>query len=215
MSVATEQSVLSPASRDKSNYEAQQKELGAKIRELRTGANLTIKELAESAGLSASLISQVERGVAEPSLTSLRRVADVLDVPVATLFVGGSDNPSDSSNRRGERLVVRANARRVLKAPDSDMQHELLVPDLSTRALEIIQTVLPPLSRMPDNGAAQHEGDESVIVLSGEIVAVHDGEEFVLRVGDTISWNPALPHWVENRTNRTATVIGVVTPPTV
>lgn len=214
MSVATDQSVLSPASRDKSDYEAQQKELGAKIRELRTGANLTIKELAGSAGLSASLISQVERGVAEPSLTSLRRVADVLAVPVATLFVGGSDNPSDSSNRRGERLVVRADARRVLKAPDSEMQHELLVPDLSTRALEIIQTVLPPFSRMPD-GAAQHEGDESVIVLSGEIIACHDGEEFVLREGDTISWNPELPHWIENRTDGTATVIGVVTPPTV
>ncbi|MFN8231929.1 MAG: XRE family transcriptional regulator [Actinomycetota bacterium] len=187
--------------------------MGAKIRQLRNGLGLTISDLAKGTELSSSLISQVERGVAEPSLGSLRRIADVLGVPVATLFVGGDDNPSDSSNSRGERLVVRADARRILKAPDSDMLHELLVPDLSSRVLELVQTQLPPKSRMPDD-VAQHAGEESIIVLEGQIVAVHDNDEFVLRAGDTISWDPSIPHWIENRGSEPATVIGVVTPPT-
>jgi len=197
----------------RADYGSQQRELGAKIRLLRNGLGFTISDLAEKTELSSSLISQVERGVAEPSLSSLRRIAEVLGVPVATLFVGGDDNPSDSSNRRGERLVVRADARRILKAPDSDMLHELLVPDLSSRVLELTQTQMPPNSRMPDE-PTQHSGEESVIVLEGQIIAIHDGEEFSLNAGDTISWNPALPHWIENRTDEPATVIGVVTPPT-
>jgi transcriptional regulator with XRE-family HTH domain len=159
--------------------------LGTKIRALRSEANLTINALAGGAGVSPSLISQVERGLAEPSLASLRRIAKFLGVPVAALFVGGDENPSDSSNKRGERLVVRANARKLLKAPDSEMTYELLLPDLANRRVEIVQFEFPPGSRIPDD-AAHHPGEESTIIVSGQIVATHDGEEFVLDAGDDL-----------------------------
>jgi transcriptional regulator with XRE-family HTH domain len=187
--------------------------LGAKIRALRNDAGLTINALAAGAGVSSSLISQVERGVAEPSLSSLRRIANFLDAPVASLFVGNEDVPADSSNRRGERLVVRAGGRKLLKAPESDMTYELLQPDLSGRLCEIIQVEFPPGSRMPEEPVT-HSGEESTVVLTGELVAFHDGEEFTLHAGDTISWNPEIEHWIENRGSKPATVITVVSPPT-
>jgi transcriptional regulator with XRE-family HTH domain len=188
-------------------------ELGGKIRTLRNTAGLTINQLAEGAAVSASLVSQVERGVAEPSLSSLRRIARFLDVPVASLFVGGGDVPADSSNRRGERLVVRREARKLLKAPESEMTYELLQPDLAGRAYEIVEVEFPPGSRMPEEPTF-HEGEESTVVISGELVAFHDSEEFTLHAGDTITWNPELEHWIENRTDTPATVITVVSPPT-
>jgi transcriptional regulator with XRE-family HTH domain len=188
-------------------------ELGGKIRALRNSAGLTINQLAEGAGVSPSLISQVERGVAEPSLSSLRRIARFLNVPVASLFVGGGDQPPDSFNRRGERLIVRAGARKLLKAPESAMTYELLQPDLAGRAYEIVEVEFPPGSRMPEEPAF-HEGEESTVVLSGELIAFHDGEEFTLHAGDTITWDPELEHWIENRTEEPATVISVVSPPT-
>ncbi|HVV50977.1 MAG TPA: XRE family transcriptional regulator [Solirubrobacterales bacterium] len=188
-------------------------ELGANIRSLRTDAEMTINTLAQGAGVSPSLVSQVERGVAEPSLASLRRIAKVLDVPVAALFGGGESGASDSFNRRGERLVVRADSRKLLKGPDSEMTYELMVPDVSTRKVEIVRFEFPPHSRIPDE-PARHVGEESTIVVDGEIYAFHDGEQFVLGAGDTITWDSNFEHWIENRSDSPATVVSVISPPT-
>lgn len=188
-------------------------ELGGNIRALRLEASLTINDLAGGAGVSPSLISQVERGVAEPSLASLRRIAKALGVPVAALFVGGEGDRSDSYNRRGERLVVRADERKLLKTKDSGMSYELLVPDLSPGKVEIVQFELPAGSRIPDD-VASHPGEESTIVVSGQIIAYHDGERFVLNGGDTITWSSEFDHWIENRTDSVATVISVISPAT-
>jgi transcriptional regulator with XRE-family HTH domain len=188
-------------------------ELGSNIRSHRSDANMTINALAQGAGVSASLVSQVERGLAEPSLASLRRIAKVLQVPVAALFGGGEENSSDTFNKRGERLVVRAGARKLLKGPDSDMTYELMVPDVSTRKVEIVQFEFPPGSRIPDE-AANHRGEESTIIVSGQIFAFHDGDQFVLNAGDTITWDSEFDHWIENRSDSPATVISVISPPT-
>jgi len=56
--------------------------LGAKIREVRQKAKLTLNDLASKTGLTASYISQVERGLIDPSISSLRRISAVLEVPL-------------------------------------------------------------------------------------------------------------------------------------
>jgi len=86
----------------------EQLELGRRIRQIRTTeAKMTIEALASAAGVSISLISQIERGRAEPSLNSLRRIGAALGVPIARFFVG-EDDPSDGeSDAMGRRLVAR------------------------------------------------------------------------------------------------------------
>ena len=188
----------------------ERRELGGHIRRLRTEAGLTMSGLADAAGVSQSLISQVERGLAEPSLGTLRRIAQSLDTTVGALFVGGAN--ANGREPAGEaHLVVRRENRKHLRMPGSDVTYELLVPDLA-RKLEVIQAELRPGSRVPQEPSL-HVGEETVVCLRGEVVCVQDDEEYVLGPGDSISWDASRPHWVENRRKRPAEVIAVITPP--
>ena len=133
--------------------------LGAKIRALRNDAGLTINALAAGAGVSSSLISQVERGVAEPSLSSLRRIANFLDAPVASLFVGNEDVPADSSNRRGERLVDRDEIRlgRSLEVEPVEGEDP---PELPDRVGVVVHVEVDPAvvaAAVPATGADHQE----------------------------------------------------------
>ena len=79
-------------------------ELGPRIRALRLKKKLTLQAVAERARVSQSLISQVERGLASPSVNTLRRIAGALDVPIAALFLGGSMS-DDEIDVTGSRLA--------------------------------------------------------------------------------------------------------------
>src|SRR5688572_9074339 len=79
--------------------------LGPRVHEVRTRLGLSVASLAEQAGVSKSLVSQIERGVAAPSLDTVRRLASALQVPVFTLFL--TEGESHSVVRRGRRQSVR------------------------------------------------------------------------------------------------------------
>lgn len=185
-------------------------QMGTKLRRLRHEAGLTLEELAGRARVSTSLISQIERGVAEPSLGTLRGVAAALGIPVAAMFVGdeGEDGPPPGA---APAPVVRRAARKHLRMPGSDVTYELLSPDLN-REMEVFFADLPGGARVPAE-PSQHPGEETIVVLTGAVIAVQGDEEWTLRAGDTISWDPDRPHWLENRGKRKATVIAVITPP--
>ena len=79
--------------------------LGGRIRSARARRELSVAELAGRAGVSKSLVSQIERGIAAPSIDTVRRLASVLQVPVFSLFL---EDPDDGMVvRRAERRVVR------------------------------------------------------------------------------------------------------------
>ena len=196
-------------------HDAEQVELGAKIRAIRTTeANMTIEALARAAGVSISLISQIERGRAEPSLQSLRRIGAALGVPIARFFLGGEDAQPGESDRLGRRLVVRRDERKHLRVPESDITWELLVPDLN-RKLEVLWgevepgAITPPLDKDP----SQHIGEEVIVVLEGRLTCLYDGDEFELGAGDSIAWDPTLPHRIENRGTKTVRMVIALTPP--
>lgn len=186
-------------------------ELGRKIRELRSKAGLTAREVAVAAGVSRSLVSQIERGTASPSVTTLRRIAAALGVPVAQLFLGTGEASSGETDRYGRRLVVRRGERKGLHLPGADVVYELLTPDLNRR-VEFIWIEYPPGDATPAEPMS-HPGEENALCLEGEVVVVIDGEEFVLGEGDSISFDSGIPHRVENRGATRATLVSAITPP--
>src|SRR5438105_5217000 len=107
------------------------RELGLKLRQLRQDANQTLQELADLAGVSQSLISQVERGLVSPSITTLRRLAAALKVPIAALFIEPAAESSSETHLNGHRIIVRRTERKTLRVPKSRVNYELLSPDLS------------------------------------------------------------------------------------
>lgn len=160
--------------------------VGDKIRSLRQQRGMTVNELAEAVGLSASAVSQIERGVVDPSLRTLRAVADMLDAPVFSLFL---ESPYQD-------ILVRKDQRRSFSPADHQATYELLTPDLNRR-LEMIFMYLEPGISSPDH-PMPHAGDECMVVLEGKAEVEASGQHYVLEEGDSIYLTEGVPHKVTN-----------------
>ena len=193
------------------DVEQEMLEVGRKIRARRQQAGLTLQKLATAVGVSQSLISQVERGRASPSITTLRRIAAALDVPIAALFLGDEVPSPGETDRLGRRLVVREAERKRLHVPRSKIDYELLTPDLN-RKVEFLWIQYEPGSVTHPTPMA-HPGEENAVCLEGSVVVTIDGQDFVLNEGDSISFDSGRPHQVENRTDERAVLVSAITPP--
>lgn len=176
--------------------------LGERIRELRTAHGLTLTHVAKEAGISKSLLSQVERGTSGASIGVLRSIAGVLGVPFFHLFV--ETDPTSSLVRRAKR--------RQLHVPGSPIKRELLVPDLQRRIVLVLATLAPGEMSSPDVPAS-HEGEECILVLSGRIEVDMGGTLMVLDEGDSLYFDARTPHTMRNIHNITAEVLAALTGP--
>ena len=186
-------------------------ELGREIRTLRLEAGLTLQSLASAAGVSQSLISQIERGLARPSITTLRRIAASLNVPIAALFLGSAEASNGETDTLRRRLVVRRAERKGLHVPRSKIVYELLTPDLN-RKIEFLWIEYEP-GAVTRPAPMSHPGEENAVCLEGSVVVTIDEQEFVLDAGDSISFDSGRPHKVENRTGERAVLVSAITPP--
>lgn len=122
------------------------KELGARIREERLLRRLTLETLSEKTGLSKSFLSQVERGLTEPSITSFKKISKEFGFSVVNLFsINGKPNGKwryenavlDHAERKFAYVenveVVRADKRKRLAPPGSRVMYDLLTPDMNRR----------------------------------------------------------------------------------
>jgi transcriptional regulator with XRE-family HTH domain len=174
--------------------------IGEKIRALRQQRGMTISELAEAVGLSPSAVSQIERGTIDPSLRTLRSVADELHSPVFSFFL---ESPSQG-------LVVRKNERRSFSLPDRDAEYELLTPDLNRR-LEMIFMYLEPGMSTPHQ-PLPHAGDECLVVLEGKTRVEAGGQQYLLEEGDGIYLDEGVPHKVTNVGEGRVVCVAGITP---
>jgi transcriptional regulator with XRE-family HTH domain len=197
--------------------DGESQELGHKIRALRTEKGLTLDTVAGQAGVSRSLISQVERGLAQPSLTTLRSIASVLGVQMATLF---HDDHSETAlpveEAPEQRFVVRGGHQKHVRLDAPGAEYRLLTPD-GDRLIEFLWCRVAPSSSMPpgDGGYQAHRGEEDAYVLSGSLTYLLGGiDEVVVHAGDSISFDASIPHRVENRTTEPADlIIAIARPP--
>jgi transcriptional regulator with XRE-family HTH domain len=178
------------------------KRLGAMLKERRSG-RFTVEELAARAGVSAGLISQIERGIGNPSFSTLSRLANALGLPIVAMFEG-----PDFDERQ---MVVRRKNRRRLIVPHENTTHEILVPG-AHRRLGMVSSVLPPGYNADDVGSS-HPGEEIVLVMSGTLHATIGGQAFVLEQGDTVTYDASLPHRWSNPGSEPVEFLAVSTPP--
>ena len=176
--------------------------VGTEIKRLRKLRQWTLEQLALASGVSAGLLSQVERGQGNPSFNTLVQVAHALGIPVARLVAG--EQVSSPVVRRAER-------RRLSLGDDELVLAEMLTPRLDS-ALEAIRIVTEPGYSTEDTPFV-HEGEEFGIVLEGTHAVNVGGSRYVLHAGDSISYSSTIPHWYENPGDVTSVSIWVVTPP--
>jgi len=154
-------------------------EIGQRIKERRQLLGISLRELASRTELSAAFLSQVERGQANTSISSLRRIAAALDAPLL-YFLDGAETPSAPQHVP----VIRAGRRPKFSSPDSVVEYELLTPDLS-RKMEVICGRVQPGS----GNVVRHlrePTEEWIYVLSGTLLIRLLADEYVLGPGDSI-----------------------------
>jgi transcriptional regulator with XRE-family HTH domain len=181
---------------------SEERQLGSRIRSLRERKGLPLRSVADAAGVSESFLSQVERGVASPSVASLRRVAEALGESVGALFEGG-----EASGR-----LVRVRDRRRLLHPQRRWEDVLLTPS----AARHLQVILSTIEAGAGSGAEpySHDSDEEcVIVLKGNLRFWVDEDPFELEEGDALVFESRRPHRNHNPGPGKAEVLWIITPP--
>ncbi len=180
--------------------------VGLKMKHTRLLRGLTLKELAELAECSESLLSRVENGNANPSIKTMHRVALALGMPVSGLFQENGD-VSDVVLRQGERPTVITD--QVRRGKGTTL--EALIPSGRGNLLSgYIHDIEPGGG---SHGVIQHEGEEFGYVLDGEIELTVDGRKYQLRPGDSFYFRSERPHTYVNNRKKTARVLWVNTPP--
>jgi transcriptional regulator with XRE-family HTH domain len=160
----------------------------------------TLAQLAERAGLSASALSQIERGVTDPSIGSLRRIAAALQVPFFQFLL----------ERESPDPVVRKSQRRTITFPNRTMQYQLLTPSLRG-PFEVLAMDLAPGAASGEE-ALGHDSDECMLILRGTVEVEVAGASYVLNAGDSIWIQRNAPHRAVNRAGRTAEILMVISP---
>jgi transcriptional regulator with XRE-family HTH domain len=203
-------------------------ELGPKLKEIRRGRGVTLQQIADQTGLSKSFVSQIETGAANPSIASLKKITDVLGVPLGALFTHGENGSSDAPaapngfasgaggpapsgvDPGGEVRVVRRNRRKMLIEPGKKGKMYLLTPDLQ-RKLEVILGEEEPGNA--DEEWYSHAGEECGFVLEGRYEVSVGDRVFVLEAGDSIYFPSHLPHKTRVLGDEPVKTIWVITPP--
>jgi transcriptional regulator with XRE-family HTH domain len=186
---------------------------------------MTLAELAERTGMSASFISQVERGAANPTLSSLMSLAQAVGMSIGSLLMpeeatspaaanAGGTSTAAVPEASGDRAVsvLRAGNRKRLVYPGSNIANELLSPDLRKK-MEVIW-VEAPVGSSSGGHPHTHEGEECGIVIAGAMRFWVGNEERLLEPRDAIYFPSHLPHrWVSaGETDLVA--VWIITPPT-
>jgi XRE family transcriptional regulator, regulator of sulfur utilization len=166
--------------------------VGPRVRALREGMALSLRDLAERSGVSAQMLSQVERGETSPTLAVAGRVATGLELTLSQLLrLDEGDGVT----------VVRAAERLRGGAGRRGHSYEVVTPPLPGQRAEVAFHTLAPaaVTGGPGDPPLHEPGSrETAVVLEGRLSLVCDGEALELAEGDAVTFDADLPHHFEN-----------------
>jgi transcriptional regulator with XRE-family HTH domain len=176
--------------------------IGARVKALREGMGLSLRELAERSGVGAATLSQVERGESSPTLTVAARIAEGLELTLSQLL----------RLEEGRHVViVRAGSGRRSTRPGHEIEE--LTPPLPGQRADVSRHRLDPGRSTGGEGDPPiHEpgSRETVVVLSGAVELTVDGERHPLGTGDSATFDADLPHGLGNPGTAPAEILAVI-----
>ena len=176
--------------------------MGARIRALREAEGLSLRDLAARSGVSAPMLSQVERGETSPTLAVAERIAGGLELSLSQLL---------RLDERSHVVVTRAGDRRVRRRRGH--RTEELTPPLPGQRADVSVHALDPgaaTARPGDPPLHEPGSRETAFVLTGTVELLIDDESHLLSAGDSVTFDADLPHHFENPGEETAEFLAVV-----
>ena len=177
--------------------------IGTRVRALRDGLGLSLRDLADRSGVSAPMLSQVERGDTSPTLVVASRIAAGLGLSLSQLL-----RLEEGADRV---LVVRPDERR--RGGADGHGYEVLTPPLPGQRAELARHTLAPGARTGGPGdPPRHEpgARETALVEAGSVHLHVDGEAHALAAGDCVTFDADLPHHFENPGEEDAVLLAVL-----
>ncbi len=178
---------------------------GEKIRAIRERRGQTLKDVAEQAGVSESLVSQIERNRVSPALDTLLALVDALDIDLEYLF-------SDFRKERPVR-IVRRSARSSFSRPG--VLYERLASIGSAGADQGIDAYIITVEKGRETGQTEygHPGFELGVVIEGRAELTVGPQSYELQEGDSASFRADVPHLLRNIGEGALRALWIVTPP--
>jgi transcriptional regulator with XRE-family HTH domain len=188
--------------RKASEVEATLDGIGDRLREERTKAGISQRELARRLGISASMISQLESGLSKPSVGTLYAIVTELDLSLDRVIrgeeFGGSEPAPSLKAGPSPGPLVHPDERHVIEL-DSGVRWEELTANLEDGVDFLFATYEVGGSSTPDRSLMRHHGREYGYVISGVMGMEIGFQEFVLNPGDSIAFDSTTPHRLFNR----------------
>jgi transcriptional regulator with XRE-family HTH domain len=172
--------------------------IGSRVRQLRSERGLTLQALADMTGLSASLLSLVERGKTSPSIGTLVSIAHAFEVHMTDLMPGA---PAPS-----EVPVLRHEQQQVYATPEGVIRR--ILRDDRVRGLEVALNEYGPGGRSAES-LLHHTGYEYGVVIDGTLTVEVDGQSYELHPGDSIAYDSRHPHRITNNESSEARAMWV------
>ena len=176
-------------------------ELGKRIKQRRKEMRFSLRDLAKKVDLTASFLSQIERDQASPSIDSLRKISQALNVPVF-YFLLEQEGPSP---------VVRRDQRRQLSLPEANITYQLLTPNVD-RKMEVILAELDPNDGEVPLVHYQHT-EECIFVLEGKLDVTLGNEVHRLEAGDSIYFDGPMLQHLKAQGDKQVSYLSIITPP--
>ena len=175
-------------------------DVGTKLREIRLGRRLTLREVSARADISEGFLSQIELGRNSPSLKTFRRIAAALGVDAADVL--------ENTDSELPRLVHRLSGRALEIGAVSKFR-------ISPPGMTSVEVLKGEIRVGGDAGDTYTHGDsdEVLIVMAGTVVATVGDSDFEMSAGDTLCYRSSMPHSIRNEGLVPAEVIWVTSPP--
>jgi len=167
-------------------------QIGEKIKLLRLSKNMTIKKLATKTGLSVGFISNVERDVNSPTISSLQKICQALDTDMADFFT--NINNSSHVLRKEHRQLLQSGANSPFRVEMFALPRKKLQPSF----IEVIA------GGQYGDETMCHENEEICLILEGQVHFFAGENEYKMTAGDCIYVESLVPHWLRNDSLETA-----------
>ena len=178
-------------------------EVGSRVKALRDAMDLSLRDLAERSGVSAPMLSQVERGDTSPTLAVASRIAAGLELTLSQLL----------RLDEGDGVTLVRSGERLAGGHADGHRYEVLTPPLPGQRAEIsLHTLSPGAATGGPGDPPMHEAGsrETAVALAGRVRLVCDGVAHDLEQGDAVTFDADLPHHFENPGRREAQFMSVI-----